>query len=464
MSFELKLSCLSSEQFEFIEKTCIFKKETGRYGEVKKIPLFRIEGDSIILPIGLQSKFIDKLPIKKWCSVSFNYDKRPYTSRTDPKRGNIEFASDKCNYNYRDQKSIVEEGLEMLKKRNTLFLSLPCGFGKTTIACCISQKLCLKTLILCHLSTVTEQWESELREFSSATVQRVKGERLNTDADIYLMGIIKASKMEKRELSDIGLVIIDEVHICSITAFHNTLLKLRPKYLIALSATPERPDGLHKNFKTYFDRSIIKRLEKREFTVYKFCTGIKPTVKYVVYKGRQVPHWITVKNSLAYNKERQRLIIDLLCEQREKTMVLSDRVEECKNIFKELYERFCNDEIALRPYLFTQNSDLPPKDIGVIVGSMKKGGVGFDDIEIKILVIVTDTKDIRQFEGRLRSLNSTVYDFVDNFSTLENHWKLRRKWYKNKGATIKELNTEIHTCVQNMKEGIVHETNFLKRR
>jgi hypothetical protein len=473
MSVKLDVSTFSEEQIEFIESECIFNKKvsTGYKSlEYDKVPLFRISGSDIYLPLGLWNNFLDKFPLNKsWSRISFTYNKNPYTFKTDPKKGNIEFVDptkrkNRKTYDYRDQRSIIEEGLKMLKENNTLLLSLPCGFGKTTIACCMSQILGLKTLILCHLSTVMEQWENELKEFSDANIKRVKGKIIDSSVDIALMGIIKASKMDKEEFKNIGLVIIDEVHICSITAFNNTLLKIQPKYLIALSATPERSDGLHRNFKTYFNNSIIQRLERKEFQVFKCCTGILPEIKYVLYNGRQVPNWNTLVNSLAYNEERHRLIIDLLSKQTEKTLVLSDRVRECERIYNILYEQYCNDKLQLRPYLFTENSDLPPKDTGIIVGSMKKGGVGFDDTEIKILFLITDSKDVRQFEGRLRTLKSKVYDFVDNYSILESHWKIREKWYKNKGATIEILNNEKHTCLIREPNTKTEGTNFLKKK
>ena len=38
--------------------------------------------------------------------------------------------------------------------------------------------------------------------------------------------------------------------------------------------------------------------------------------------------------------------------------------------------------------------------------------------------------------GRIRTSDNTIYDIVDDFVTLERHWKMREKWYDQRGATV----------------------------
>jgi len=428
MSISVNLDELDRDQLALVEDKCVVKNK-----EHESIPIFTIEKDIVYLPFGMWNDFVSSFPLRKWDRTKFSYDKTPYTKETDPKR-------------YRDQDVVIKQSLEILKEKHVVFLSLPCGFGKTTIGCYLSSYFGLRTVVLCHSSTVNNQWSDEYVEHGSALVERVKKHNLNLDFDVHIMGIIKGSKMERKEFKKVGLVILDEAHICSITAFKKTLLLFQPKYLIALSATPERSDGMHKIFRAYFKDAMIKRKERKKFTVYKFNTGIKPMIKYVMYKGRYVPHWTVLKNSLAYDTTRQKMIIDVASKQTEKTMILSDRDIECNNIYDELNKRYYSGEITMRPYLFTKRAAKPPEDCNIVVAAIKKAGVGFDDPDLKVLIIVTDFKDVRQFEGRLRTADSTVYDFVDYYKTLENHWKGREKWYKAKGAKIvqKHINRSIN--------------------
>ena len=94
--------------------------------------------------------------------------------------------------------------------------------------------------------------------------------KLDPTADVYIVGIRKASMMKNEDFVNIGTVIIDEAHIATVTAFTQTLLKFQPRYLIGLSATPDRPsDGLHSIFNFYFGptKDFIIRREKRIYCI-----------------------------------------------------------------------------------------------------------------------------------------------------------------------------------------------------
>ena len=54
-------------------------------------------------------------------------------------------------------------------------------------------------------------------------------------------------------MNDIGTVIIDEAHVATKTCFTQSLFKFRPYYLIGLTATPDRADGLHNLYKPFFE-------------------------------------------------------------------------------------------------------------------------------------------------------------------------------------------------------------------
>jgi hypothetical protein len=75
----------------------------------------------------------------------------------------------------------------------------------------------------------------------------------------------------------------------------------------------------------------------------------------------------------------------------------------------------------------------------ILIAGKKKAGVGFNDPTRTMLVICTDIKDIRQYEGRIRTSDNIVYDIVDSYKSLENHWEKRAEWYEKRGATIVKI-------------------------
>ena len=72
-------------------------------------------------------------------------------------------------------------------------------------------------------------------------------------SNIYIMNGLTASKKDRYFFSTIGTVIVDEAQICTDAIFTNVLLKIKPRYLIGLSATPDgRADSLPKLMEFYF--------------------------------------------------------------------------------------------------------------------------------------------------------------------------------------------------------------------
>ena len=71
-----------------------------------------------------------------------------------------------------------------------------------------------------------------------------------------------------------------------------------------------------------------------------------------------------------------------------------------------------------------------------MICGFKKGGVGLDDPNLTMGIIASDTRDIRQYEGRIRCTDNTIYHFVDNYCSFENHWDECCEWYEQKGAKV----------------------------
>ena len=117
-------------------------------------------------------------------------------------------------------------------------------------------------------------------------------------------------------------------------------------------------------------------------------------------------------------------------------MITSQRKAECTAVYNKLIERG-HQSVKLKIGTDKKKKIAEVKyDYEVLVASDKKVGVGFNDPTLTMLINLSDKLDIQQLEGRLRTNGCTIYDFVDKFSTFENHWKKREAWYTERGATI----------------------------
>ena len=307
----------------------------------------------------------------------------------------------------------------------------------TAISVYLSIKLGLKTMILSHLDIVKQQWGEAFEEFGGQIkTQFIKNNvKLDPTADVYIVGIQKANLMDTEDFNNIGTVIIDEAHIITVTTFTHTMFKFRPRYLIGLSATPDRADGLHTLFYPFFGKNFIVRKEKKEFTVYTLTTQYQPRIKYVYVQGKRTVDWNTVVKSIEENEERWQLIVTIVHKHPDhKIIVLCNRKVMSTGIYELLMKQGEDAELLIHTKK-TWN-----KEARVLVAGFKKGGVGLNDPKLTMAIIASDTKDVRQYEGRIRTVNNIIYHIVDDYPAFYNHYKCCEKWYLEKGATIKTIN------------------------
>jgi superfamily II DNA or RNA helicase len=451
MSIQIKFEDIDAEIQYAAELLCTVKPSSSQFEkDPENIICYNIDmfSKSLYIPMGIWSNFFDSFPNdfdssgkpRVFPPTNFQTKKVPFKIQTDPKK-------------YRDQDVVLKSALEKLNTSRSVFLELATGFGKTTMGNILSSLLKVKTCVICHLDIVLEQWVSEFENFTTATgsgtgstaggksakVQRVKGKKIDPEADVYVIGIRKLANMERsdpdfaRWFNSIGLVIIDEAHIATITAFTQSLLKFKPKYIIGMSATRKRADGLHKLLNLYFgeDSNFIKRSETKEFKVIKVETNFVPTIEYTHVQGDLVINWTKLVNSLAYNEERHALVANIaMSHPNECILILSDRVEQSRSLHDILKAK--GESVAL----LVETTKVWDKTCRILVAGTKKAGVGFDDPRLTMLIMMSDTKKVEQFEGRIRCSNNIIYDIVDKNPTLERHWQLRKKWYLQRGATI----------------------------
>jgi predicted phosphohydrolase len=149
-------------------------------------------------------------------------------------------------------------------------------------------------------------------------------------------------------------------------------------------------------------------------------------------RGKTVPDWTHVINTISENEERHKLIAKLAMDlPGEKFMILGNRDVQSIAVHKILQD---HKEDA---HLFIKQEKY--RDCRILVAGMKKAGVGFNDPKLTALILATDCTQVQQYEGRIRTSDNIIYDLVDHYGPFENHWKEREEWYRKRGATIKTI-------------------------
>lgn len=127
-------------------------------------------------------------------------------------------------------------------------LCLPCGYGKTRTAAFVAQQLGVVALVLVANKQLAIQFERALHDLSPdiRTAQLPKPTApFPEDAHVIFTTLqaIHARRPPPAFLCRIGLLIVDEAHHLAAPTFCQAMCTLAAARVLALTATPERPDG-----------------------------------------------------------------------------------------------------------------------------------------------------------------------------------------------------------------------------
>jgi superfamily II DNA or RNA helicase len=330
-------------------------------------------------------------------------------------------------------------------------LCLQTGGGKTVCALYIASQLKVKTLIVVHNTFLKDQWEERIHQFlPNARIGKIQGEITNViDRDIVIAMIQSISMKDypREVFSGFGLTIVDECHHIASEVFVQAFPKITSKHMLGLSATPERKDGLMYVIEWFLGPILYKSesadIEDSLIRVEVFNHTPDDTVfNTVVYNHQGVMSTAHMVNKLAEYAPRTRMIAEILEDIKDdgrQILVLSDRVQHCKDIFEALQDKE-------KACILAQNVPAPrraewcaSKRILIATYSMCKEG--FDVPTLNTLLMATPRPDIDQIVGRIlrtekskRTVHPLIVDIVD--STFRRQFQQRLTLYKKRNYQV----------------------------
>lgn len=354
-----------------------------------------------------------------------------------PERDSYKKIKCKFNGSLRDhQKEVKTEAISDLNKYGSTIVSCYCGFGKTCMAIYIATKIKLKVLIISHRIVLINQWKDALKKFCpDASVQVVTSQSKLQDCDFYIMNASNVHKHPTDFYKDIGFMIVDEVHLIMAEGLSKCMQRIVPRYLLGLSATPYREDGLDILLNLYFGKRRICRKLFRKHTVYKIKTSFVPTVELAT-NGRI--NWGTILDSQCNDRARNEMIIRLIKHFKKRVfLVLCKRINQGEYLVKRLQEEG-EDVTSLigKQQTFEQKSR-------VLVGISSKVGTGFDHPRLDALILASDIQAyFIQYLGRCMRTQEGVpliFDIVDKNPILDKHFRVRSSIYLEHGGNIQDF-------------------------
>lgn len=311
----------------------------------------------------------------------------------------------------------------------------------TATAIYLAAKLSMPTMIVSHRIVLINQWKEALSRFCpESTVQVVTGrtKAVDTAADFIIMNATNVPKRDRSEYRHLGLLIVDELHLIMAEGLSKCMTRFVPRYVLGLSATPKRLDGLTILIDLYFGTNIIYRKLQREHIVYKLCTSFVPTMEQTK-AGRL--DWNSVINSQAFDEGRNEMIVRIIQYFPDRVfLVLCKRIDQGNH----LVNRLTTEGESVTSLIGSQQTY--DKEARVLVGIASKTGTGFDHPRLDAMIIASDLLAFFiQYLGRIFRRVDTipvVFDIVDNNHILKRHFSDRKVVYKESGGTIKDFNKE----------------------
>jgi superfamily II DNA or RNA helicase len=335
-----------------------------------------------------------------------------------------------------NQQEVKKEAISHLNKYGSTIIAAYPGFGKTASAIYISTKIKLKIMIVTHRIVLIKQWKASIAKFCpGSTVQVLSAKSEMKDCDFYIMNASNVSKHDVEYYKDIGFLIVDEVHLIMAEGLSKCMQRIVPRYVMGLSATPYREDGLNILLDLYFGKRKIYRKLFRKHTVYKINTNFVPTVEFA-NNGRV--NWGVLLDSQSNDRKRNEMIVKLVKYFPKRVfLILCKRVNQGKYLVQRL-----NEEGESVTSLIGKQQEYEQKS-RILVGTSSKAGTGFDHPRLDAMILASDIQAyFIQYLGRCMRTEEVVpivFDIVDKNPILDKHFRVRRSTYIEHGGSITDF-------------------------
>lgn len=324
-------------------------------------------------------------------------------------------------------------------------LSLPCGYGKTTVSLAIACKLGYRTMIVVHKQFLADQWKERIQQFCpGATIGIVRQDKKEVNCD-FVIAMLQSLSLKEYSYDDfdtVGTLIVDEAHHICAKVFSQSLFKVCPKHIFGLSATPERKDGLTKVLHWFMGPTFFAVERKNQEQVEVFpITFDSPSYKNPPPSMRNgkisMPSMITY---LVEDRVRNKMLVELVKKASLGTrqlLVLSDRRLHCE-LLHQCFPTTSGLYMGGMKEAALQESSKKK----IIFATFSQAHEGLDIPTLDTVILASPKSDITQSIGRImretkgKQNNPHIYDIHDPWSVFTAMFYKRSKIYRNGGFKI----------------------------
>ena len=407
---------------------------------------YEIDGGDLILPFGCLYDLF------KMYSLDV-FENRITTN------GYVNYKSKIKLYDY--QEKVCEKAV--LQKNGVIVM--PAGSGKTQTALQIIARIGFKTLWITHtMDLLNQSYNRAKTNFEGIGLGKICGGKIEIGTNITFATVQTLKSIDLSEYANTwDCIVVDECHrVCGTPAstgmFYKVINKLVARYKYGLTATPYRnAKGTEKamfallgNTIIEVDKSVI-RDKLTPATVVKVKTNINEVPEQCLDTDGTIKY-TSLTTYLSEDKERNELIYKILKKKEGSSiLVLGDRVAQ----FNVLRNMLGYGVIIDGSMTSKENKALREKRIEdmrqgkekVLFATFSLAKEGLDIPRLDTLILASPHKDKatviqsigrieRKFEGKKEPI---CYDLVDDINYFEKMWKVRKRYYRENGNVIKEI-------------------------
>ena len=340
-----------------------------------------------------------------------------------------------------------------------------------------------KTLVIVHKEFLLNQWVERIEQFlPTARVGRIQGKIIDIKDKDIVIGMLQSLSMKDYDASvfkSFGLTIIDECHHISAEVFCRSLFKVVTPYMLGLSATMNRKDGLTKIFKMFIGDIVYSEKKQPEMPVKVRVVNYKhddPEFSETVYNYKGQTHYSIMIKKLCEFNNRSEFILLLLKEAIEysKRINAEETGEEKpqqimilahnKNLLHYLYDAIEHRKMGTVGYYVggmkeSQLKETETKEIVIATYAMAEEAL--DIKTLSGLILATPKTDVTQAVGRILRMkhrNPFVIDIVDQHDIFQKQYNKRRAFYKKCNYDI--YRTDSKTYIAKQKQILLKKGNI----